>query len=409
MAVQSISQMCFFSDEKANRFHPLTLTRPLDDLRVGIYTIREKWEKRLNLNKSCRLLPEYMEGVFEKGIYQDNEPCLWVNSRYLPNEGLVAAISGLKVNEKLVNKKEVIAALIDDKTSAQFFHRNDFKNDGLKKIEFKDGCSLKYIWDLIELNSGQIKDDIALTKLSNISTTGLGVEAVVHYKENIFIGDNVHIEPGCIFIAKNGPIVIKDGAEIEAGSILRGPIAIGKGATVKMGARIYGGTTVGPVCKVGGEVSGSIFHSYSNKAHDGFCGNSIFGQWVNLGANTITSNLKNDYKSVKVIDWQTEKSIETGRQFLGTIMADHSKTAINTMLNTGTICGVSSNVFIDYLSPKFIKSFTWLGPDNEQLYRFEKAVEVMKSMMKRRDISMSDDYLKMMNNIFELRKKNIQA
>ncbi|HET8866084.1 MAG TPA: putative sugar nucleotidyl transferase [Gracilimonas sp.] len=406
MAAQSISQISFFSDEKANRFNPLTLTRPLDDLRAGIYTIREKWEKTLSLGESCRLLPDYMMGVFEKGVYQDNKPCLWLNSRYLPNAELVVAISDLKINEKLVDKKEVIAALIDEETSAQLFHQGDFQSDGLKKIEFKNVRSLKYIWDLIELNSDQIKADIGLTNLRSISKTGLGVEAVVHYKENIFIGDDVHIEPGCIFIAKDGPIVIEDGAEIEAGSILRGPIAIGKGATVKMGARIYGGTTIGPVCKVGGEVSGSIFHSYSNKAHDGFCGNSIFGQWVNLGANTITSNLKNDYKSVKVIDWKTKKSIETKRQFLGTIMGDHSKTAINTMLNTGTMCGVSSNVFIDYLSPKLIESFTWLGPNGGELYRFEKAIEVMKSMMKRRDISMSDNYLKMMNAIFELREQN---
>lgn len=406
MTPDMVSNICFFSDEKAKRFRPLTLTRPLDDLRVGIYTIREKWEKTLSLNESCRLLPDYMVGVFDKGVYQDDEPCLWLNSRYLPNAELVSAISELKMNEKLVNKKEVVAALIDNETSSQLFHQGVFQSDGLKEIVFNNVWALNYIWDLIELNSDQIKADIALTKLKNISKTGLGVEAVVHYKENIFIGDKVHIEPGCIFIAKNGPIVIEDGAEIEAGSILRGPIAVGKGATVKMGARIYGGTTIGPVCKVGGEVSGSIFHSYSNKAHDGFCGNSIFGQWVNLGANTITSNLKNDYKSVKVIDWETKKPIETGRQFLGTIMADHSKTAINTMLNTGTICGVSSNVFIDYLSPKFIKSFTWLGPEGSELYRFEKAIEVMKSMMKRRDISMSDHYLKMMKHIFELREKN---
>lgn len=406
MAQDTVSNICFFSDEKATRFQPLTLTRPVDDLRVGIYTIREKWEKTLSLNKSSRLLPDYMTGVFDKGVCKGEEPCLWLNSRYLPNAELVSAIFDLKVNEKLVHKKEVVAALVDGETSAQLFNQGDFQSDGLKKVEFKNGWAINYIWDLIELNSDQIKADIALTKLKNISKTGLGVEAVVHYEENIFIGDNVHIEPGCIFIAKNGPIVIEDGAEIEAGSILRGPIAVGKGATVKMGARIYGGTTIGPVCKVGGEVSGSIFHSYSNKAHDGFCGNSIFGQWVNLGANTITSNLKNDYKSVKVIDWKTKKLMETGRQFLGTIMADHSKTAINTMLNTGTVCGVSSNVFIDYLSPKIINSFTWLGPGGEELYRFEKAVEVMKSMMKRRDISMSDDYLEMMSQIFELREKN---
>lgn len=170
-----------------------------------------------------------------------------------------------------------------------------------------------------------------------------------------------------------------------------------------MAARIYDGTTIGPVCKVGGEVAGSLFHSYSNKAHDGFVGNSVFGQWVNLGANTVTSNLKNDYKHIKVIEWTSKEPMDTGRQFFGTVMGDHSKTAINTMLNTGTICGVSSNVFIDELSPKVINSFTWLGPTGPKPYRFEKAIQVMEAMMKRRNVALSDEYRKMMLSIFENR------
>lgn len=404
MKKDMVKQFCFFNDEKTERFKPLTLTRPVDDLRVGFYTIKEKWERSLEGYNACRIVPDYLVSVYSKGIYKDNEPCLWVNSRYLPDQELLFAIEDLQINEKIINDNDVVVALLDENKSSECFQKGVYDFDNLTSRKQKIGVSVNYIWDLIKFNAEQIAADAKLSGMKNITTTGLGVEAVVNHKENIYIGDDVQIEPGCIFIAKDGPIVIENDAKIEAGSILRGPIAVGKNATIKMGARIYGGTTVGPVCKVGGEVSGSIFHSFSNKAHDGFCGNSIFGQWVNLGANTITSNLKNDYKNVKVIDWESQQPIETGRQFLGTIMADHSKTAINTMLNTGTICGVSSNVFIDYLTPKLIDSFTWLGPEGKKIYRFEKAAEVMASMMKRRNIDLNSGYLQMMKSVFAARK-----
>lgn len=398
--------ICFFSDDKSNRFHPLTLTRPMDDLRTGVFTIREKWEKSFNISKSCRLVPNYLKGVFPQGTLEEKEPCVWINSRYLPDKNLVKSIRGLSDNEQLVFEGDTIAAKIDYEHSVLLLENKQFSTKGLQSQEVPKALYLKNIWDLVELNASQIEADIRLSGIDHISNSGLGVEAVVQNSDDIYIGENVHIEPGCIFIAKDGPIIIEDGATIEAGSILRGPVAVGKGATVKMAARIYGGTTLGPVCKVGGEVSGSIFHSYTNKAHDGFCGNSIFGQWVNLGANTVTSNLKNDYKEIQVIDWDTKSPIDTGRQFLGTIMGDHSKTAINTMLNTGTVCGVSSNVFVDDLSPKVIESFTWLGPNGPALYRFDKAIEVMEAMMKRRDIPLSSDYKNMMENIFKNRRDN---
>ncbi len=187
-----------------------------------------------------------------------------------------------------------------------------------------------------------------------------------------------------------------ENAKVEAGSILRGPVVVGEGTTVKMASRIYGGSTIGPVCKVGGEVSNCIFHSYSNKAHDGFTGNSLFGQWVNLGADTNTSNLKNNYSTVRMANWVTRKEEETGVQFLGTVMADHSKTAINTMLNTGTMCGVSSNIFMGGFPPKFIPSFSWVGSSEFGVYKFDKAIEAMKAMMKRRNVELTEAYQKMM-------------
>ncbi len=395
--------ICFFSDNHVSRFYPLTLTRPMDDLRVGILTIREKWTKSLGDRPYCRLLPDYLNGVFEKYEVSEGDEVVWINSRLLPSENFLGAIDALKVDQKLVFKDTTAAAKVSYESSEEMFSENRFNGNELEQIELKEVIHLEHLWDLLSLNSYEMEKDIRLMGLKSVSESFDQIPDSVHHPKNTFIGSNVHIEPGCIFIAEEGPVIIQDGATVEAGSILRGPVVVGEGATVKMAARIYGGTTIGPVCKVGGEVSGCIFHSYSNKAHDGFAGNSIFGQWVNLGANTITSNLKNDYKNIDVIDWTTKDIVQTGRQFLGTVMADHSKTAINTMLNTGAICGVSSNVFVDELTPKVIDSFTWLGPGGPAIYRFEKATEVMQAMMKRRDVELTDDYIKMMKHIFDSR------
>lgn len=395
--------ICFFCDEKANRFYPLTLTRPMDDLRLGILTIREKWLRELGQESFARVVPDYLYKVFDHGEIDERETCIWINSSFLPNEKVLQAIDELQVGEKLVFENDIVAAKVEGGASYEMHASNQFSSENLKEILLEEAEHLNYLWDLIAMNADEIKADVKRIDLDPITVTGLGKEAVTEHPEHIYIGEQVHIEPGCIFTAKDGPVVIQDHATVEAGSILRGPVAVCEGATVKMAARIYDGTTLGPVCKVGGEVAGSIFHSYTNKAHDGFVGNSVFGQWVNLGANTITSNLKNDYKQVDIFDWDTKEQVNTGRQFFGTVMGDHSKTAINTMLNTGTMCGVSSNVFIDDLSPKVINSFTWLGPNGPALYRFEKAIQVMAAMMQRRNVVLSAEYENMMKVIFENR------
>jgi UDP-N-acetylglucosamine diphosphorylase/glucosamine-1-phosphate N-acetyltransferase len=204
-----------------------------------------------------------------------------------------------------------------------------------------------------------------------------------------------------MIFAEKGPVYIGEGAQIMANSVVRGPAAICEKSVIKMGAKIYEDTTIGPVCKVGGEVANVIFHSYSNKAHDGYAGNSVFGQWCNLGADTNTSNLKNNYSTVKVIDWRTKKEIDTGQQFIGTIMGDHSKTGINAMLNTGTLCGVCCNLFSDDYPPKFVPSFSWVSGNDIVPYHFEKAVEAMERMMQRRDVPLTPSYHRMMKAIFQ--------
>ncbi|MEX0721361.1 MAG: putative sugar nucleotidyl transferase [Balneolaceae bacterium] len=396
-------QICFFSDDKAANFYPLTLTRPVDDLRIGIFTIKQKWEYALQAENISRIVPKYLEGIFPKGDISGNKDCYWINSRYLPSQSLIKQIQNLEEDSFLTFDSDIVAAKIGGKQSREFFQQDEIKTEGLNKTTTSTAKNIQYLWDLISLNSSEIEYDIPQSKLIPLVEYADKYNFVAQKTHNIFVSKDVIIEPGCTFIAEKGPIVIQSGATIEAGSILRGPVAVCEQATVKMASRIYGGTTIGPVCKVGGEVSGCIFHSYTNKAHDGFTGSSLFGQWVNLGANTITSNLKNDYSSIKIVDWSTEIPIDTTLQFFGTVMADHSKTAINTMLNTGTLCGVSSNIFIDELSPKRIPSFSWVGSKNFELYRFEKALEVMQAMMKRRSIKLSKEYHEMMKYIFENR------
>jgi len=395
--------ICFFTDEKSSRFEPLTLTRPMDDIRVGIFTIRDKWRRALGATFICRLLPDYLEGVFSSGEMNEKEDVLWINSRLLPSEKILAKIRGLNTGQKIEYKGQVLAARIEGEKSILMFGKGIFTGSDLKPVEISEAIILENLWDLLTLNAFEIEKDIPLTGLKTESEKEGDIRNCIYNPENTFIGKDVSIEPGAIVIAKDGPVVILDGATIEAGSIIKGPVVVGEDATIKMAARVYGGTTIGPVCKVGGEISNCIFHSYSNKGHDGFAGNSIFGQWVNLGADTNTSNLKNNYSSVRIADWKTKKEIETGAQFLGTIMGDHSKTAINTMLNTGTICGVSSNIFMSGFPAKYIPSFSWVGAEEYGEYQFDKAIEAMQAMMKRRAVDLSDAYKNMMQHISKSR------
>lgn len=395
--------ICFFNDAKANKFHPLTLTRPMDDLRLGIFTIREKWLYALQVKKWSRILPNFLENVFEHGMIDSGSACYWINSRFLPSQGLMEEVKKMNPGESLSFKSATVAALVEGEASKKMHKNKQFSAEALKDKPLKEVIHLEHVWDLLSLNSYEIEKDLGYSNLKSVAELEEEVYEGVHNPENTFIGEQVTIEPGSTLIAKEGPVILQDGATVEAGSILRGPVVVGEHATVKMAARIYGGTTIGPVCKVGGEVSNCIFHSYSNKGHDGFTGNSIFGQWVNLGADTNTSNLKNNYSTVRLADWNTKQEIETEVQFLGTVMGDHSKTAINTMLNTGTVCGVSSNIFMSGFPPKYIPSFSWVGSEEYGEYKFDKAIEAMRAMMKRRDAELTDAYKNMMHYHFTSR------
>lgn len=392
-------QICFFEDEAFRQFHPLTLTRPVDDLRLGILTIAQKWQQTLQPKNTARLLRSELRGVFDGGSIDESDSCIWINARYLPGQSLVKEIKQLGTGSCLQTGSAIIAAHADGDASKQWFEKGQSDFSSLFVLESGDFSSIQHLWDLFQLNDAEIQNDIALLNPAQPGNAEISKHAILENETDIFIEDGVTIESGSILNAKKGPIYIGKGATIMAGSVIYGPVAICKQATIKAGAKIYADTTVGPVCKVGGEVKNSIFHSYSNKGHDGFVGNSVFGQWCNLGADTNTSNMKNNYSTIRITDWCTEQEVETGQQFFGTVMGDHSKTAINTQLNTGTICGVSSNIFSSDFPPKLIPSFSWVGSNVIQTYKLDKALETMEAMMARRNISMSEAYKNMMKHI----------
>ncbi len=396
---------CFFEDQYLENFHPLTLTRPVYDLRVGIFTLGEKWLHALGIaGQPIRgILRKYLSGVFKEFSSTDsNETVLWLNPRFVPTKKLADHIKQLKTNEGLISDSQLIAANLPHQTHQKWVTEGiDFNDIDTDRFNGSDITVLKNSWELFQINGKQIIHDISLLGKEPIEDTGRYPHALLINYDNIYIEEGAIIEPGAMLYADKGPIYVGKNAHIMAKSVIRGPSAICEKSVVKMGAKIYEDTTIGPVCKVGGEIANVIFHSYSNKSHDGYAGNSVFGQWCNLGADTNTSNLKNNYSTVKVVDWKTNKEYDTGQQFIGTIMGDHSKTGINAMLNTGTLCGVCCNLFSDDYPPKFVPSFSWVSGTDIVPYHFDKAIEAMERMMKRRSVPFTPAYHRMMKDLFQ--------
>jgi UDP-N-acetylglucosamine diphosphorylase/glucosamine-1-phosphate N-acetyltransferase len=369
-------------------------------LRIGILTIGEKWESAFKQGAFSRITRAPLRALFTHGNLEPNSSTIWVNSRYLPSDSLVNQVKNLDIGTCIKHQQSTVAAHVAPDTTQQWLDNGEPNVNSLLVVEGQELKCITNLWDLFLMNDEEIKADINRVPSPEPNAGTVSDSAVLENRDDIHIAGGAEIQPGVILMAQDGPIYIGKNATIMAGSIIQGPTAICEGATVKMGAKIYHGTTIGPVCKVGGEINNSIFHSYSNKGHDGFLGNSLIGQWCNLGADTNTSNLKNNYSSIRITDWSSRKEIETGQQFLGTVMGDHSKTAINTQLNTGTLCGVSCNIFSGDFPPKFIPSFSWVGSNVIQPYRIDKALETMVAMMKRRNVELSNEYETLMRDIF---------
>lgn len=399
-------ECCFFEDDYLENFHPLTLTRPVYDLRVGIFTLAEKWLYALGIpgTQPGGILREHLNGVFHSfpSPESNNDSVLWINPRFIPSKELGIKVKNLALNQCVVCLDQLVAARITA-TMHRIWVETGVELSDLQKtfVDENKITQVKNSWELFQVNGREIVKDIDLLHLEPLKDSGQYPHSILINPHQIFIEPGAIIEPGAMLFAGKGPIYIGREAHVMAKAVIRGPSAVCEKSVVKMGAKIYEDTTIGPICKVGGEIANVIFHSYSNKGHDGYTGNSVFGQWCNLGADTNTSNLKNNYSTVKVFDWKTKKEFDTGQQFIGTIMGDHSKTGINAMLNTGTMCGVCCNLFSDDYPPKFVPSFSWVSGNNIVPYHFDKAIEAMERMMQRRSIPLTTSYHNMMKAIFQ--------
>lgn len=372
---------------------PFTFTRPVADIRVGILTIREKWEMHLGYTTTS-LTEEYLMEKFPMVEMEEN---IMINASFLPNDVLVEMVLNLEKNQAIIHDEEIIAFYTNDTQEEVNFDSYDL-------IDYEGDCiQIQNTWDIFEKNDIAIREDFDFITQDRKSQP-IPKTVNVIASENIFIEEGAKLE----FVTLNastGPIYIGKNTEIMEGSVIRGPFALCEEAQVKLAAKIYGATTVGPHCRVGGEVNNSVLFGYSNKGHDGFLGNSVLGEWCNIGADSNNSNLKNNYDEVRLWSYETEGFAKTGLQFCGLMMGDHSKCGINTMFNTGTVVGVSTNIFGSGFPRNFVPSFSWGGASGFTTYVTKKAFETAKIVMSRRKIEFTEEDAKIMEHIFEETKK----
>ena len=383
-----------FDSSVRNSLLPFTFTRPVADIRIGVLTIREKWEKFLGFTTTS-ITEEYLEVKYPMVELDKN---ILINASFLPTKSLVEQVRNLSENQAIFKGEEVIAFFTSDT-------QEDVDFTLYKQIECSgDVLQLKNTWDIFSLNDKAIKADYDLITQGRTSAPiPEGVHAI--NKENIFIEEGATISFSSLN-ASTGPIYIGKDSEIMEGCLVRGPFALCEYSILKMGAKIYGATTVGPYCKVGGEVNNSVLFGFSSKGHEGFLGNSVLGEWCNVGADTNTSNLKNNYAEVKLWDYHKERFTNTGLQFCGLMMGDHSKCGINTMFNTGTVIGVSANIFGSGFPRNFIPSFSWGGAAGFTTYQLNKVIEVAKVVMKRRELEWSEIDENILQHVFDETAKN---
>ena len=376
-----------FDSDARNHLLPLTATRPMGELRVGIMTLREKWERLLRGSASY-ITQEYLQEKYPIHIEDEN---VIVNAGILPNAQLSRRIGELALNEALLFNGELVAARLNEAQFEQLI--DDEEVHSLQGVEVESSIPIvpvNRLWELTLLAKQAIPDDFTLLTSGRKSQPVSATNRVVGPLENLFLEEGAKMEC-CILNTTDGPIYISKNAEVMEGSILRGPVSVGAGAIVKMGAKIYGPTSIGPNCRVGGEVTRSILLGNSNKAHDGFLGDAVLGEWCNIGADTNNSNLKNNYGEVKLWDYETEHFELTGQQFVGLVMGDHARCGINTMFNTGTVVGVFANVFGAGFLRNFIPDFAWGGDGGGyRTYKFNEACDTAARVMERRQLPLTD-------------------
>jgi UDP-N-acetylglucosamine diphosphorylase/glucosamine-1-phosphate N-acetyltransferase len=382
-----------FDGPARNALLPFTFTRPVADILIGIMTIRQKWEMHLG-STTTTLTEEYLSDKYPMVELEEN---VMINASFLPNAVLVEMVRNLEPNQAIFKGEEVIAFYTDE-------NQEEVDFDSYEIVEYNEDClTVMHTWDIFSKNDAAIREDFELLKADRKSKP-IPKSVNVIAPENIFIEEGAKLE----FVTLNasaGPIYIGRDTEIMEGSIIRGPFALCEGAVVKMGAKIYGATTVGPQSRIGGEVNNSVISAYSNKGHDGFLGNSVLGEWCNIGADSNNSNLKNNYEEVKLWSYETEGFAKTGLQFCGLMMGDHSKCGINTMFNTGTVIGVSANIFGSGFPRNFVPSFSWGGASGFTTYITKKAFETARLVMSRRNVDFDEKEVAILEHVFEESKK----
>lgn len=382
-----------FDSEVRTSLLPFTFTRPVGEIRIGILTLREKWEMHLKAQSSY-LTEEYLGVKYPIHLESDN---LFIDPSFLPSQALADAIRALKPDTALYRSGSLIAYRSSEVRSAEQLEK-------LNPVVFRpEVVRITHTWDIFSMNGVALQRDYDLLTKGRNSAPLSSTNRVIR-PENIFLEEGAKVEHS-ILNATEGPIYLGKDSEIMEGNMIRGAFALCDHAVVKMGAKIYGPTTVGPYGKVCGEINNSVIFGYSSKGHDGYLGNSVLGEWCNIGADSNNSNLKNNYEKVRLWNYATERFEPTGLQFCGLMMGDHSKTAINTMFNTGTVIGVNCNIYTPGFPRNFVPSFSWGGAAGFTTYQTSKAFEAAKVMMARRGREFDEKEAAILEHVFEITKK----
>ncbi|RST29369.1 GlmU family protein [Chryseobacterium lacus] len=383
-------QLVFSDAQYWEDFLPLTFTRPIAEMRCGILTFSERWKKLLTIDEVSYLTEDFLQEKFQK---PEKRESLFLVPNFLPTPDVLQQIKNLRKGEALVYQDELLAAKV---------HMENFTLSQIEKMtDITDELLFfKQPTDLFSYNDKAIDFDFELLTKGRTSQPLSPTNGFLGNPEDLFIEEGAQIEFSTLN-TRTGKIYIGKNAEIMEGCHLRGPIALCEDSKFNLGAKIYGATTVGPHSKVGGEVNNVVIFGYSNKGHDGFIGNSVIGEWCNLGADTNSSNLKNNYATVKLWNYKSKKFTDTGLQFAGVIMGDHAKTAINTQLNTGTVVGLAANIFKNGFPPNLVENFSWGGMKGDEKFKLEKAIEVAEKAMIRRKIILSEADKKILGYIFK--------
>lgn len=393
-----------FDHEKIRtNLYPFTLTRSAADIRIGILTIAGKWEKLIKQEDQLNYITAgYIQPKYPLKTDQQN---FIVASNILPDKQLISQIQNLQTNETLINSSgNKIATCLSEKDCKKLQETLEWPK-GLKEIPLHQNClQIDHPWHIFQHNGEAIKSDFSLICSNRTSEAIQDPFTRIYNTENVFVEEGASLK-ACIINAEKGPVYIGKNASVQEGAIIQGPFAMGEKSQVTMGAKIRADTTLGPFCKAGGEVNNAVMFGYSNKAHEGFLGNSVIGEWCNMGADTNVSNLKNNYDYIKLWDEATQDYVKTDVLFCGLFMGDHSKCGINTMFNTGTTVGVSANIFNGGFPQKHVPSFSWGGEHGLSTYKLEKAIETANNMMKRRDLALSEAEISILQHLYNQSQK----